>query len=261
MERINMSENRAIAGRTALVTGANRGLGAALVEELLDRGAAKVYCGARDPSKLTNSLDRYGPRVEAVKLDVTNTLEVEAAAKRLTDLDILISSAGITYLAPLLETTLATARQIMETNYFGPLQLIYAFAETLSKRKGGFIYILSLAALAPAPDAELYSASKAAGSMLGHAAARILPNVAVSLSYPGSMDTDMMKSWDIAKTSPQEIAKNTLDGWCAGDVSIFPDLHSQYLRDAVVGRSAELLTNPFALMDDARDKFFAARAG
>jgi NAD(P)-dependent dehydrogenase (short-subunit alcohol dehydrogenase family) len=257
---MKMSAVREIAGRTALVTGANRGLGAALVEALLDSGAAKVYCGARDPSTLAACLARHGSRVEAITLDVTDTADVEAAAEALTDLDILVSSAGATYLSPLLETPIATARQIMETNYFGPLQLILAFAETLKRRKGGFIYILSLAGLAPAPQAEFYSASKAAGSILGHAVRHVLPDVAVSLSYPGSMDTDMLKEWEVPKTPPQDVARNTLEGWRAGEVAIFPDFHAQCLRDAVLTRRSELLTDPYALMHEALTNFLAAHA-
>jgi NAD(P)-dependent dehydrogenase (short-subunit alcohol dehydrogenase family) len=259
-ERMKMASNREISGKTALVTGANRGLGAALVGALLDQGAAKVYCGARDPSSLARVLDRYGSRVEAVKLDVTDSAQVEAAAEALTDLDILVSSAGATYLSPLLETRLATARHTMETNYFGPLQLVLAFAETLKQRDGGFIYILSLAALAPAPEAELYSASKAAGMILGHAVQRALPNVAVSLCYPGAMDTDMLEGWEIAKTPPQDVARITLDGWRAGDMAIFPDLHARLLRDTVLARGPELLTDPYALMDEALTKYLAATA-
>ena len=106
-----MPGNRDIAGKTALVTGANRGLGMALVDALLEQGAAKVYCGARDPSKLAALQERHGSRVEGIRLDVTDAGQVEAAARALTDLDILVSCAGTTYLSPMLETPLATARE------------------------------------------------------------------------------------------------------------------------------------------------------
>jgi NAD(P)-dependent dehydrogenase (short-subunit alcohol dehydrogenase family) len=234
-------------------------LGAALVEALLDQGVAKVYCGARDPASLAALRDRHGARVEAVRLNVTDPAQVEAAAKALTDLDILVSCAGTTYLSPLLETPVATARELMEINYLGPLQLVFAFADTLRQRDGGFIYILSLAAFAPAPEAEFYSASKAAGMILGHAVQRAMPNVAVSLCYPGAMDTDMLKEWDIPKTSPHEVAQITLNGWRDGEMAIFPDLHARHWRDTMLARAPELLTDPYDLMDEARIKFITER--
>ena len=256
-----MTGTRSIAGKNVLVTGTNRGLGASFVEALLDRGAAKVYCGARDVAKLSAALPRYGARAEAVPLDVTDTAQVKAAGQRLTDVDVLISNAGVTYITPLMETTLEEARRVMETNYFGPLQLIYAFAETLSRRKGGFIYVLSLAGLLPARGAELYSASKAAGSMLGIATRGALPDVAVSLVYPGLMDTDMMRATPIQKTSPRTIADRSLDGWLAGEFSVFPDLHAEFTRDAVIRQGADILADPHGVMAQVGARYAAAVAG
>lgn len=254
-----MSDDRSFEGKTLLITGANRGLGAALVEAAFARGAAKVYCGARDVPSFGSALDRFGARAVPVALDVTNDAQVAAAAK-LGDIDIVVSNAGVTHMVPLLETTLEGARATMETNFFGPLRLVYAFGPHLDARGGGFISILSLAALVPAHGAELYSASKAAGTMLGHAVRGAMPNVAVSLAYPGLMDTDMMRSTDFAKTSPQEIAANILDGWASGETALFPDLHSQYLRDAFVARPAEVLTDPYALMRDALLRYLEAKS-
>lgn len=254
-----MGEDRTFAGKTLLITGANRGLGAALVEAAFARGAAKIYCGARDVAGFGSTLDAFGGRAIPISLDVTNDAHVAAAAG-LTDVDIVVSNAGVTYMVPLLETTMEGARATMETNFFGPLRLVHAFGPNLDARGGGFISVLSLAALVPAHGAELYSASKAAGVMLGHAVRGALPNVAVSLAYPGLMDTDMMSSSDFAKTSPQEIAANILDGWAAGDTAVFPDLHSQYLRDEFVGRPEEVLVDPYALMRDALLRYLEARA-
>lgn len=255
-----MTEGRTIEGKTLLVTGANRGLGAALVEAAFVRGAAKIYCGARDVARFGTALDRFDGRAVPVQLDVTSESDVAAAAAALADLDMLVSNAGVTYMVPLLDTTMQGARDTMEANFFGPLRLVHAFGARLNARSGGFVSVLSLAALIPAQAAELYSASKAAGVMLGHAVRLALPNVAVSLAYPGLMDTDMMRSTDFAKTSPEEIAANILDGWARGDTAIFPDLHSQYLRDEFVGRPEETLTDPYALMRDALQRYLAARA-
>jgi len=255
-----MPDQLTIQGKNALVTGANRGLGAALVDALIERGAAKVYCGARDPSALSGMLHCHGARAQAVQLDMTKEAQIRDAGARLDDVDLLISNAGVTYMTPLMETTLEHSRLVMETNFFGPLQLIYAFAETLRRRRGGFIYILSLAGQLPARGAEIYSASKAAGAMLGHGARGALPEVAVSLVYPGLMDTDMMAATPLVKTSPREVANRSLDGWLAGQVSVFPDLHAEFTRDALVSQGRDILEDPFSVMGQIGARYVAARA-
>jgi NAD(P)-dependent dehydrogenase (short-subunit alcohol dehydrogenase family) len=249
---------RTIEGRIALVTGANRGLGAAFVEVLLDRGAAKVICSARDPSSLT--LSRFGPRAEAVKLDVTDTASIQSAAQGLAELDLLVSNAGITYMTPLMDTTLEHSRLVMETNFFGPLQLVYAFGRRLNDRGGGFISILSLAGLVPAGGAAIYSASKAASAMVGHAINAALPDVAVSLVYPGLMDTDMMKTAKAPKTPPAEVARRSIEGWLAGEHSVFPDLHAECARDAFLHNGQALLASPLSVMGEVSRQYIEKRA-
>lgn len=251
-----MKNNHEVAGRNLLITGANRGLGAALVSAAFERGAAKIYCGARNLDSFGSDLHPYEGRAVPIQLDITKDADVAEAA-RLDDVDIVVSNAGVTYMVPLMETTLDGARATMEANYFGPLRLIYGFGQALQRRRGGFISILSLAGLVPARDAELYSASKAAGMMLGHAARAALPDVKVALAYPGLMDTDMMRVSDFPKTPPHAIAAAILDGWARGEGAVFPDRHSQCLRDEFVSRSEELLTNPYALMTDSLMKFLS----
>jgi short-subunit dehydrogenase len=190
---------------------------------------------------------------------VTDASQIAAAARRLTELDILISNAGVTYMTPFKETTIEHARLVMETNFFGPLQLMYAFGETLSRRKGGYIYILSLAGLIAAQGAEVYSASKAAGAMVGHGLRGAFPDVAVSLVYPGLMDTDMMASATLKKTSPEEVGSRTLDGWLAGELSVFPDLHAEFTRDAFVSQGADILADPPQVMRAIIERYISVR--
>lgn len=250
---------RAIEGRTVLVTGANRGLGAAMVAAAIERGAAKVYAGARDLASFGTALDRFQGRAVPVQLDVTSDEEVARAGETLADVDLVISNAGVTYMVPLMETTIAGARATMEVNYFGPLRLVHAFGRALDAKGGGFISILSLAGVLPAGNAELYSASKAAGKMLGHAITHALPNVALSMSFPGLMDTDMMRDTPLKKTSAEEIAARTLDGWAAGEVSIFPDLHAEYVRDEYLAHPPATLADPYPLMGAAIGRYIAER--
>lgn len=253
-----MTRKQGVAGRTALVTGANRGLGAALAEELLARGAARVWLAARNPDSLADALARHGELVRAIRLDVTDDADVANAARTLPDLDLLVSNAGVTYITPLPDTTLHDAWQTMDINFFGPYRLMQAFAPMLNARRGGIIQILSLAALAPAQDAELYSASKAAGVMLVHAARRNWPDLALSMSLPGLMDTDMMEESPLPKTPAATIAAHTIDGWEQGLLSIFPDLHAEHLRRQYVAAGSLLLEDPYVIMQQAIQGYLAA---
>lgn len=115
-----------------VVTGANRGLGAALIHVLLERGVSKVYAGARDLATLSDTKAHYGEKVVLVELDVTNQDHVVSAANTAADADLLISNAGVTCIKPILpEPNIDDFRHTMEVNYFGPLQLLRAFAPVL----------------------------------------------------------------------------------------------------------------------------------
>lgn len=255
-----MAGTHSLYGKIALVTGANRGLGAAFVTALLERGASKVYCGARDIAKFGDTLECFGGRALPVRLDVTSSEDVSSAAAALDNVDILISNAGVTCMVPLMDTSLDAARATMETNFFGPLRLVHAFGDQLNGRNGAFIYILSLSALFPIPDAEIYSASKAAGLMLGHAMRRALGNASVAMAFPGLMDTDMMRVLPVPKTSPHDVARNILDEWSSGERMIFPDRHARLSREELLAGGAELLSDPFAIMETATARYLAEQA-
>jgi NAD(P)-dependent dehydrogenase (short-subunit alcohol dehydrogenase family) len=255
-----MPEIQSLHGKIALVTGANRGLGAAFVAALLEGGASKVYCGARDIAKFGDNLECFGGRAVPVRLDVTSSDDVSSVVGTLDDVDILISNAGVTCMAPLMGTPLETARATMETNFFGPLRLVHAFGDHLNDRNGAFIYVLSLSALFPIPDAEIYSASKAAGLMLGYAIRRALGNVSVAMAFPGLMDTDMMRILPVPKTSPQDVARNILDRWSSGERMIFPDRHAQLSREELLTCGPNLLSDPFAIMETATARYLAEQA-
>ena len=115
-----------------IVTGANRGLGAALIHVLLERGVSKVSAGARDLATLSYTKAHYGEKVVLVELDVTNQDHVISAANTAADADLLISNAGVTCIKPILpEPNIDDFGHAMEVNYFGPLQLLRAFAPVL----------------------------------------------------------------------------------------------------------------------------------
>jgi NAD(P)-dependent dehydrogenase (short-subunit alcohol dehydrogenase family) len=217
---------RKIEGSIALVTGANRGIGRAITDALLERGAKKVYATARDPRTLEAMKLRYGSRVVPLPLDVTRTDQIAEIAQQAPDVELLFSNAGVATATELTsEAVVDGARREMEVNYFGPLLLLQRFADTLALRRGAVVIISSTAGLTNVPLIPTYSASKAALHSLTQAwrAQFGARGVAVLGVYPGPVDTDMTKGFQLEKASPQDVAKAILDGVEAGNEDIFPD--------------------------------------
>ena len=211
-----------IAGTHALVTGANRGLGKAFVAELLDRGVAVVYAAARNPD--TIDID---DRVIPIRLDVTNTDDVLAAASRCADVSVLINNAGAMLRAPLLAAPdLSAARSEMETNYFGTLAMCRAFAPVLARNGGGAVVnVLSVVSWLASPFNGSYGASKSAEWALTNAI-RIELRAAGTLVvgvHAGWIDTDMAANVPQSKISTGDVARQTLDGVQRGDEEVLTD--------------------------------------
>ncbi|NDL64095.1 SDR family oxidoreductase [Acerihabitans arboris] len=199
-----------IEGCTALVTGANRGLGKAYAEALLGAGAAKVYAAARDPAAITDG------RLTPVKLDVTSPADVAAAARRCADVDILVNNAGILLQSPMLaEGSIAAMRREMEVNVYGLLAMIKAFAPVLAANGGGaLVNMLSVVSWFTSPLNATYGASKHAAQAVTDAARIQLraQGTRVIGVYAGFIDTDMTAGIDAAKVSPTQVAEQTLEG-------------------------------------------------
>lgn len=226
-----------IATTTPLVTGANRGLGAAFVDVLFERGASKVYAAARDVGNLQPEIEKHGDKLVPIELDVTKPEQIKAAVGACSDLDLLISNAAITCIKPIIpEPTIDDFRETMEINYFGPLQLMRGFAPTLARNGGGGIMqVLSMAGLLCSVAAPAYSASKAAANMLSHAMRFELAGqgTQISMSYPGFFDTRMASDFDVPKPTTHDIANAILDGHIAGDVTVFPDTFAKLTEEAL----------------------------
>jgi NAD(P)-dependent dehydrogenase (short-subunit alcohol dehydrogenase family) len=227
-EEADMQGATRIEGSVALVTGANRGIGRAITEALLARGAEKVYATARDPKTLAVLQERYGSRVVALRLDVTDADQVAEVAREATDVDVLINNAGAFEPTELTDEAIVdVARREMEVNYFGALRMLQRFGDTLVRRGGVIVNVGSAAGLTNVPLQPTYSASKAAQHSLTQASRALLAGRGVTVHgvYPGPVDTDMTKDLppQFEKTAPEDVANQVLDGVEAGTEDIFPD--------------------------------------
>jgi NAD(P)-dependent dehydrogenase (short-subunit alcohol dehydrogenase family) len=205
------------AGKSVLVTGANRGLGRALVEELLRRGAERVYAGTRQPTAAED------PRVTPLILDVTDPAQIEAALDSVESLDILINNAGVSVPDDL--TDRAAFERHLAVNLYGPLDVTQAFLPLLKRSHGAVVNIVSLGAVAAVPVLPAYSVSKAASLSLTQSLRALLTGRGVSVYavMPGPIDTEMVRALEIPKTPPQDVARAALDGVEHGEEDIFPD--------------------------------------
>ena len=225
--------------KAALVTGANRGIGKAFVEELLAAGAAKVYATARKTASLKDLVEKGDGRVVALELDVTNPERIEAIAKDHGDVSLLINNAGIANYTGIIDAgSIESARDEMETNYFGVLNMVRAFAPVLAANGGGAIVnVSSVAGLVNFPILGSYSASKAAVHSLTQGARAELAKQGTLVAgvYPGPVDTDMAAEFPMDKTSPNAIARTILDGVESGEEDIYPDPVSSEMRAGLLG--------------------------
>ncbi|MGL1889443.1 MAG: SDR family oxidoreductase [Reichenbachiella sp.] len=216
-----------IEGKVVLVTGANRGIGRAIVEELMSRGAARVYAGARDVGKLADLQSKYQDRIVPVQLDVTSESDIKKAAEVANDVDILINNAGLGIFGGFFGEGAADAfQQNLDVNVHGLINVTAAFIDTLKSRESAAIVNLSsIAGLANMPVLGGYSATKAAVHSItqGFRGELANENILISGVYPGPIDTDMAEKFEMDKDSPQNAASAILNGVESGEEDIYPD--------------------------------------
>jgi NAD(P)-dependent dehydrogenase (short-subunit alcohol dehydrogenase family) len=220
-----------ITGKTALVTGANRGLGRHLAAQLRDRGAT-VYAAARNPATVDL------PGVTPIALDITDPASVAAAADAASGVAILVNNAGSSTRSSLLTGDPADIRLEMDTHFFGTLAVIRAFAPRLAARDSSAILnILSALSWVTFPDTGAYCAAKSAEWSLTNALRLELApqGTRVSSLHVGYMDTDMARDVDAPKSDPAVIAKLAIDGIVAGDPEIIAD---EVSRQVLAGLSS-----------------------
>ena len=214
-----------IKDKTVLVTGANRGIGRALVVEALGRGAGRVYAGTRQP------LAHPDRRVTPLTMDVTNTAQIQAAAGQVESLDVLINNAGIWLFDDLSDR--AALERHLAVNFFGTYAVTQAFLPLLTRSQGTIVNNVSLMALAALPLTPAYSISKAAAFSLTQSLRALLAGqgVRVHAVLTGPVDTDMTRGFDIPKASAESVARAIFDGVENGEEDIVPDPTSASLAD------------------------------
>jgi len=220
-----------IEGAVVLVTGANRGLGAEYVRQLLDRGAAKVYAGARSPESIT------AKGVVPVKLDVTNAADIQAAVDLCSDLTMLINNAGVVIGSRVMaEDSLENGKAEFETNVWGPFNLSKSFAPVLAANGGGAIVnVLSAVSWMSIKEVATYAMSKSAAWSLTNALRLELARqgTLVVAVHPAFIDTDMAAGVDMPKTSTQQVVERTLDGVTAGLPEVLADDTSAFVKNSL----------------------------
>jgi NAD(P)-dependent dehydrogenase (short-subunit alcohol dehydrogenase family) len=214
-----------IARKTVLITGANRGIGAALVKEALRRGATRVYAGTR--TGLRNA-DR---RVTPLTLDVTIASQIQEAACAVTSLDVLINNAGVAVPDDLSDGE--AIERHLAVNLFGAFNVARAFLPLLTRSSGAIVNNLSLVALAPMAIIPAYSISKAAAFSMTQSLRALLAGrgVTVHAILTGPVDTDMTRGFEMPKASPEAAARAIFDGLARGEEEIFPDPLSQSVAE------------------------------
>jgi NAD(P)-dependent dehydrogenase (short-subunit alcohol dehydrogenase family) len=225
-----------------LVTGANRGIGQALVEEALRRGAQRVYAGTRQP------LAHADGRVTPLTLDITNPEQIHRAVEMVGSLDILINNAGVALYDDLSDR--AVLEQHLAVNLFGTYGVTQAFLPLLTRSRGAIVNVLSNTALAPLPVIPAYSISKAATFSLSQSLRALLAGrgVKVHAVLAGPVDTDMTRGIDVPKAAPESVARAIFDGVANGEDEIFPDPMSASMADSWRSSAAKALEREYAAL-------------
>ena len=227
-----------IEGRTALVTGANRGIGRSIVEALIGAGATKVYAAVRDPASAAPLVEAFGDRVVPVRFDLTDPASIRAAAEAAGDAQIVVNNAGVLRAAsPLSPNALDEFRFELDANVFGLIHTAQSFAPGLRRNGGGvFIQLNSVASLKSFPDFSTYCASKAAAYSITQALRAELgeQGTRVISVHPGPIATDMANDAGLGEMAePPSVVADAIVEAIGGDAfHVFPDTMARQIGEA-----------------------------
>jgi NAD(P)-dependent dehydrogenase (short-subunit alcohol dehydrogenase family) len=231
-----------ISGKAVLVTGANRGIGRALVEEALKRDASRVYAATRQP--FGHSDERVTPLI----LDVTDTCQIQACVEKIESLDLLIDNARINIGDDLSDRSVL--EQHLAVNLFGPYGMTQAFLPSLTRSSGAIVNNLSMLALAPLPVTPEYAVSKATVFNLTQwlRALSARRGVSVHAVLSGPTDTDMTRRLLVPKASPESVARAIFDGVECDEEDIFLDSTSAAFADLWRQGAAKVLEREYSAL-------------
>jgi NAD(P)-dependent dehydrogenase (short-subunit alcohol dehydrogenase family) len=234
-----------VANSAVLITGASRGIGRALVEDALGRGAKQVYAAMRLP------VAHPDQRVTPLALDVTDAEQIRRAVDEVKSLDILVNNAGVAIYDDL--TQPAVIQEHLDVNLFGPLNVAQAFLPLLASSRGTIINNLSLNGLAAFPLIPGYSVSKAAAFSMTQSLRSLFSEhgVAVHAVLTGPTDTEMTRGLDAPKATPKQVARAIFDGMENGELDIFPDPMSAPMAQAWRSGVANAAAAEFAALAKA----------
>ncbi|RQX01231.1 SDR family oxidoreductase [Micromonospora inaquosa] len=228
-----------ISGSIALVTGANRGIGRHFAQQLLERGAAKVYATSRNPQQIDI------PGVERLRLDITDPRSVEEAAAAAPDVTLLVNNAGIATFTNLVNGDLSTIRSELDTHFWGTLSMVRAFAPVLGANGGGAILnVLSAMSWFSHDGANAYGVAKAAEWSLTNGVRLELAGQGTLVTglHLGAADTDMMASYEGAKMDPADVVRAALDGIEAGRLEVLADEWSTHVKASLANDPSAFYT-------------------
>jgi NAD(P)-dependent dehydrogenase (short-subunit alcohol dehydrogenase family) len=233
-----------IAEKTLIITGANRGIGSALVEEALRRGAKRIYAATRQRWAHADG------RVTRLALDVTNAAQIREAVRQIESLDVLINNAGSYSLQGDDFSDRSLLEQFLSVNLFGSYDMVQSFLPLLAGSRGAIVNVLSIASFAGVPFTPAYAISKAAAFSMTQSLRALLAKRGVSVHgvFPGPVDTDMTRGLDMPKASAESVARAIFDGVETGEEDILPDPISASLAESWRSGEAKALERRFAAM-------------
>lgn len=236
-------KNLVIKGKTVLVTGATRGIGRAIVDELLRYEVKKIYAVGRKIEELQSLQREYSGTVFPIQHDLSKEDDINSLANKVTDVQILINNAGVLGLGSVdAENFMETYEENFKVNLFALIKLTHFLIPYIKKNgSGAIVNLSSLVGLFNMPMGGMYSISKAAVHSYTQAIRAELgkDDILVSGVYPGPIDTDMLKGMEMEKDSPQNVAKSIIEGISLRREYIFPDSFSKEIQNTI---SSEFLS-------------------